>query len=135
MQRSLGCISHYEVRGAYAKIGATASPEVVEAVDSATQRVYFDDPLRISAPYSFFRKKMGRPPNNAFMRFLAIVGIILLYASMIEYCFYLFYRQEGRNPTSTSAVPTPHIALTSSMDVCQECLDTLSLSTLMVFLS
>ena len=67
---------------------------------------------------------MVRPPDNAFMRFLAIVGIILLYASMIEYCFYLFYRQEGRNPTSTSAVPTPHIALTSSMDVWQECLDT-----------
>jgi hypothetical protein len=78
MQRSLGCNSHYEVRGAYAKIGAAASPEVVEAVDSATRQVYFDDPLRISAPYSFFRKRMGRPPDNDFTRFLAIVGNILL---------------------------------------------------------
>jgi len=124
MQDSLGCISHYEVHDAYAKIGVAASPEVVEAVDLAKRRVYFDDPLRISAPYSFFRKKMVCPPDNASMRFLAIVGIILLYASMIGYHFYLLHRQEGRNPASTSAVPTPHVALTSSMEVCQECSDT-----------
>jgi hypothetical protein len=54
MRHTLGCISHYEVRGAYARLGAAASPEVEEAIDSATRRVYFDDPLRISEPYSFF---------------------------------------------------------------------------------
>jgi len=122
MQCSLGCILHYKVRGAFAKIGAAASPEVVETVDLAMRRVYFDDPLRISVPYSFFRKRMGRPPDNAFTRFLAIVGIILLYASVIRYRFYLLHHQEGRNPAFTSAVPTPHVALTLSMDVCQECL-------------
>ena len=54
MHRIVGCILHYEVCGAYAKIGTAASPKVEEAIDSATRRVYFDDPLRLSEPYSFF---------------------------------------------------------------------------------
>ena len=55
------------------------------------------------------------------MRFLAITGIILLYASMIGYRFYLLQHQKGRKLDSFSVVPTPHIALTLSMHVCQEC--------------
>jgi len=47
MRHTLGCSSHYEVRGAYARLGAAASPEVEKALDSATRRVYFDDPLWI----------------------------------------------------------------------------------------
>jgi hypothetical protein len=124
MHHTLGCISHYEVRGAYARFGAAASPKVEEALDSATRRVYFDDPLRISEPFSFFRERAGRPPDNAFTRFLAISGIILLYASVIGYCFYLLQHQDGSQLPSSSSVPHHHIALTSSMDVCQECLDT-----------
>ena len=50
MHRIVGCILHYEVCGAYAKIGTAASPKVEEAIDSATRRVYFDDPLRLSDP-------------------------------------------------------------------------------------
>ena len=33
MHHTLGCILHYEVRGAYARFGATASPKVEEALD------------------------------------------------------------------------------------------------------
>jgi len=72
MRHTLGCILHYEVHGAYARLGAAASPKVEEEIDSATQWVYVDDPLRISEPCSFFRERAGRPPGNAFTRFLAI---------------------------------------------------------------
>ena len=67
---------------------------------------------------------MGRPHDNAFTCFLAISGIIMLYASVKGYCFYLLQHQDGSQLPSSSSVPRHHIALTSSMDVCQECLDT-----------
>ena len=107
-----------------AKIGTAASPEVEEAIDSATRRVYFDDPLQLSEPYSFFQRKAGRPPDNTFTCFLAITGIILIFASVIGYCIYLLHHQEGKEMDSSSVVPTHHVALTSSMDVCKECSDT-----------
>ena len=124
MRHLVGCISHYEVCGAHAYLGKAASPEVEEAVASATRRVYFDDPLRLSEPYWFFRRRAGRPPDNAFTRFIAIAGIVLLFASVLGYRLYLLKNQEGTKMASSPTGNTRHVALTSSMDVCKECSDT-----------
>ena len=43
---------------------------------------------------------------------------------MIGYRFYLLKHQDGSQLPSSPSVPHHHVALTSSMDVCQECLDT-----------
>ena len=124
MRRLVGCISHYEVCGAHAYLGEAASPEVEEAVASAMRWVYFDDPLWLSEPYWFFRRREGRPPDNAFTRFIAIAGIVLLFASVLGYCLYLLKNQEGTKMASLPTGNTRHVALTSSMDVCKECSDT-----------
>ena len=124
MRRLVGCISHYEVSGAHAHLGEAASPEVEEAVASATRRVYFDDPLRLSKPYWFIRRRAGRPPDNAFTRFIAIAGIVLLFASVLGYHLYLLKNQESTKMASTPTGNTCRVALTSSMDVCKECSDT-----------
>jgi len=69
---------------------------------------------------------VGRPHDNAFTCFLAISGIILLYLSVIGYRFYLIQHQDSSQLPSSSSVPHHQVALTSSMDVCQdqECSDT-----------
>jgi len=124
MHLLVGCISHYEVCSAHAHLDAAASPEVEEAVASATWRVYFDDPLRLSEPYWFYCWRAGRPPDNAFTCFIAIAGIVLLFASVLGYHLYLFQNQEGTKMVSLPTGNTHHVALTSTMDVCKECSDT-----------
>jgi hypothetical protein len=113
------------VNGAHAHLGETASPEVEEAVASATWRVYFDDPLRLSKPYWFFRRRAGCPPDNAFTCFIAIAGIVLLFGSVLGYRLYLLKNQESTKMASTPTGNTCRVALTSSMDVCKECSDTI----------
>ena len=124
MRHIVGCILHYKVGGAHATIGAAASPKVVEAINSATRWIYFDDPLWLLEPYSFFRRKADRPPDNAFTHFLAIAGIILLFASVIGYPLYLLQHQEGTHTALLPTANTHHVAITSSMDVCKEFSDT-----------
>ena len=90
MQPFLGFVSFYTVHGAYAQLGEDTSNEVNNAVDSATKRVFFDDPLRISVPYCFLMKRAGKPPDNAFSRAIAFLGIVVIYVAVIGCHFWKF---------------------------------------------
>ena len=74
MQPILVFFPFYTVHGAYAQLGEDTSDEVNNAVDSATKRRFFDDPLWISVPYCFLMKHVGKPPDNAFSSAIAFLG-------------------------------------------------------------
>ena len=59
-------------------------------MDSATKRVFFDDPLRISVPYCFLMKCAGKPPDNIFSRAIAFLGIVVIYVAVIGHRFWQF---------------------------------------------
>ena len=111
MRPILGCVSFYTVHGAYAQLGEDTSDEVNNAADSATKRVFFDDPLWISVPYSFLMKRLGKPPDNAFSRAIAFLSIVVIYVAVIGYWFWQFKRlQRASFKTSCPS----RIALASS---------------------
>ena len=92
MQPILGCVSFYTVHGAYMQLGKDTSDEVKIAVDSATKRFFFNEPLWISIPYSFLMEQVGKPPDNAFSCATTFLSIVVIYLAVIGYRFWRFKR-------------------------------------------
>ena len=77
-----GVNSGYESHGAYAHLGSSAN-ESDKLVKTSCKTVFFDDPLRLSTPYQYFVDIAGEPPDNAFRRLLALIGISLIFIGIL----------------------------------------------------
>jgi hypothetical protein len=69
-----GVNSGYESHGAYAHLGSSVN-ESDKLVKTSCKTIFLDDPLRLSIPYNYFADIAGEPPDNAFRRLLAFIGI------------------------------------------------------------
>jgi hypothetical protein len=54
-----------ESHGIYADLGSSSNKSA-EVVESSTKHLFYDDPLRLLAPYNSFAAVTGEPPDNAF---------------------------------------------------------------------
>ena len=77
-----GVNSNYESHGAYANLGSSSN-ESAEVVALSTKSLFYDDPLRLSAPYKYFATVAGEQPNNAFCQILALMGIVKIFSSVL----------------------------------------------------
>jgi len=95
----LGVLSSYQVYGAYAHLGNTGAPNhAVAAVSTAAQSLYFDDPLRISTAYTYFRELAREPPDNALTSLLIFLGIVLINIALVAYGFWAIRRHKQKQP-------------------------------------
>jgi hypothetical protein len=78
----LGVNSNYDSHGAYANLGSSSNKSA-EVVALSTKPLFYDDPLRLSAPYNYFSAVAGEPPNNEFCQVLAFMGIIMIFSSVL----------------------------------------------------
>ncbi len=60
-----GINSNYESHGNYANLDSSSNKSA-EVVKSSTKQLFYNDPLRLLAPYNYVAAVTGEPPNNAF---------------------------------------------------------------------
>jgi hypothetical protein len=73
---------NYESHGTYANLGSSSNKSA-EVVESSTKHLFYVDSLRLLAPYNYFAAVAGEPPNNAFCQFLAFMGIVMIFSSVL----------------------------------------------------
>jgi hypothetical protein len=77
-----GVNSNYESHGAYDNLGSS-STKSAEVVALSTKSLFYDDPLRLLAPYNYFAGVAGEPPNNAFCQILVFMGIVMIFSRVL----------------------------------------------------
>jgi hypothetical protein len=77
-----GLNSNYESHGAYANLGSSPNKSA-EVIESSTKQLFYDDPLRLLAPYNYFAAVAGEPPNKSFRQFLALMGIVMIFLGVL----------------------------------------------------
>jgi hypothetical protein len=77
-----GINSNYESNGAYADLDSSSNKSA-EVVKLSTKQLFYDDPLRLLAFYNYFAAVAGEPPDNAFCQFLAFMGIVMIFSSVL----------------------------------------------------
>ena len=73
------CFSFYQTQGAYAHLEQKSEKDLDEAVAAATAAVFYDDPLHLAIPYTFFLERLPYPPNGLIKSVLSFELIIFLY--------------------------------------------------------
>ncbi len=98
-------------------------------MDSATKRVFVDDPFWISVPYCFLMKCAGKPPDNTFSHAIAFLDIVVFYVAVIGYRFWQFKHLQ-RALFKTSRPSCIFLAsLQKSHQVCKDAISGLSFDT------
>ena len=65
--------------GAYAHLNQIHEKDLDEAVAAATTLVYYNDPLRLAAPYVYLLEMLPEPPNGLLKSILSLTLILIVY--------------------------------------------------------
>ena len=93
----LGVYSGYQVQGAYAHLEQQNNTEATDALEAASNILYFNDPLRLSVPYHYIARIKPEPPDCFLARLTALIAITSIFAiPLLRGTIYLTYLQFRR---------------------------------------
>jgi hypothetical protein len=72
----------YESHGAYAHLGNVPN-ESLSIFKGSSKTIFFNDPLRLSAPYNYFANAAKEPSDNVLRSFLELLGILGIFAGVL----------------------------------------------------
>ena len=79
LNQNMHCLSHYQVKGAFAHLNQKAVQDLDEALAAACAITYYDDPLHLAVPYIFFMDLLPEPPDGCIKSSLFLTLILFVY--------------------------------------------------------